>query len=98
MAKTKLLYPGLSYRIIGFIYQIYNDLGFGYQEKYFQRALEAELAESGLRIRREQPYEIKYKSRSLGRYFVDFVVDEKIALEVKVARALHKRYLLQLLS
>ena len=36
---NKVIYPELSYKIIGIIFEVYNDLGYGYQEKYYQRAI-----------------------------------------------------------
>jgi len=38
--ENRLVYPDLSYKIVGILYDVYNDLGYGYQEKYYQRALE----------------------------------------------------------
>lgn len=39
---SKLIYPELSYKIIGIIYKVYNELGPGYQEKYYQKAIALE--------------------------------------------------------
>ncbi|MBI4946838.1 MAG: hypothetical protein HY840_10625 [Bacteroidetes bacterium] len=38
--KSDLLYPELSYAIVGCAYDVYNELGFGHHEKYYQRAPE----------------------------------------------------------
>lgn len=35
---TELLYKELSYKIVGVLFNIYNELGYGYQEKYYQKA------------------------------------------------------------
>ena len=39
--RADLIYPELSYKIIGILFEVYNDLGAGYQEKYYQRAIAA---------------------------------------------------------
>jgi len=39
----KLVHKDLSYKIIGLIFKVFNKLGYGYQEKYYQRALALEL-------------------------------------------------------
>jgi len=38
-----LVYPELSYKIIGSIFEVFNNLGYGYQEKYYQKAIAKEL-------------------------------------------------------
>ena len=98
MPRQALVYPDLSYKVVGLIFQVYNDLGFGYQEKYYQRALASALGESKLSFRRENPYEIDYKGKLIGKYFVDFVIEEKIALEIKVSKGIYRRHLTQLLG
>jgi GxxExxY protein len=98
MSSKPLIFAEESYQIVGLLFEIYNKLGFGYQEKYYQRAFMSALQESGLSFKREQSYRIGYKSRVIGRYFVDFVVDNKIAVEIKVADGIYKQHLNQLLS
>ncbi len=89
--KTNLIYPDLSYQLMGLIFKVYNNLGYGYQEKYFQRALNEEFKTSGLAIQKEVKVPIMYNGRILGRYFVDFVVENKIAIEIKVGKEFYPR-------
>ncbi|EKE21357.1 MAG: hypothetical protein ACD_7C00270G0006 [uncultured bacterium] len=44
---AKLIYPKLSYDIVGALYEVYNTIGNGLQEKYYQKALVRELEEKG---------------------------------------------------
>ena len=39
MQRDDILYPELSYQIIGALFEVFNELGYQYQEKYYQRAL-----------------------------------------------------------
>ena len=39
LKRKDLIYPDLCYRIIGILFDVYNELGIGYQEKYYQRAI-----------------------------------------------------------
>lgn len=81
---AKLLYPELSYQIVGAVFSVYNNLGYGYQEKYYQRSLAKELEKARLQYRREHKVVIKYRGTVIGRYFIDFVVERSVVVELKV--------------
>ena len=93
-----LIYPELSYKIIGTLFEVYNELGGGYQEKYYQRAIGKELENRCIRFTEQLPIELSYKGESLGRYFLDFLIEEKIILEIKSASKLYPRDIKQVLG
>lgn len=96
--SSKVLYPALSYQIVGAVYTVYNKLQYGYQEKYYQRAIAKEFEALGLPFRREFKVPLSYRSGVIGRYFIDFVVDGKVAIELKVAEDFYEKYVNQLLA
>jgi GxxExxY protein len=49
-----LVYPELSYKIIGIAFKVFNKLGYGYQEKYFQRAMALDFDKEGIKYEREK--------------------------------------------
>lgn len=79
----KVIYKELSYRIIGVLFDVYNDLGYGYQEKYYQRAIEKYFKAAGINFLRQVPYKIMAKGELIGRYYLDFLIENKIVLEIK---------------
>jgi GxxExxY protein len=81
--SDKVIYKELSYEIIRILFNVYNNLGYGYQEKYYQKALEVEFQKMGMKYKPQCPYLIRYKGKILGRYFIDFIIDDKIVLEIK---------------
>lgn len=81
--QDKIVYKDLSYRIIGIMFDVYNNLGSGYQEKYYQRAIELALLKENIRFRPQCPYRIIYKEKIIGRYFMDFIIDDRMVLEIK---------------
>ena len=82
--NADLIYPELSYQIIGISFKIFNKLGYGFQEKYYQRAFAKEFDIIGLKYEKEKIINIKYDNKFLGRYLLDFVIDNKIVVELKV--------------
>ena len=83
LKNSKVLYPELSYKIIGILYDVYNTLGFGYQEKYYYRAIKEGLVSNKLAVKEQAHIPLQYKNSKIGRYFVDFIVEDKIVLELK---------------
>lgn len=78
-----VIYPELSYRIVGCAYTVYNELGSGYLEKYYQRALKLEFDKQNLNYQEQVPLKLTYNSQSIGRYIADFVIENQILVELK---------------
>ena len=95
--KNKLVFPELSYRLIGVCFRVFNTLGWGFPEVHYQKALAKEFETASIRNRREVYIPILYKGNVISRTFVDFIVEDTIILELKVVRKLayvHTRQLL----
>ncbi len=82
----KVILPELSYKIVGAAFGVFNELGWGFTEKDYQRALVEELQSSGLEFQREVYIPLEYKAKNIGKYFADFIVDRKILLELKAVQ------------
>lgn len=93
-----LVYPELSYKVIGLCFECYNKLGYGYQEKYYQRAFSQLLKRDKFLFKREQKHVIRFEGGIIGRYFIDFVIDNKIVIEFKVAEQFHNTFRTQVLG
>lgn len=80
----ELVYPKLSYQIVGLAMEVHNELGNIFQEKHYQRLFEEKLKKLGCPHEREKKIEAKTKDNCVvGDFFVDFVIDNKILLEFK---------------
>ena len=91
----------LSYIIIGVLYDVYNELGFGYQEKYYYRAIKLKLLAKALQVKEQLLTRIVIEGKIIGRYFLDFLVSnekEKIVLEIKVANEVYPQHLRQVIG
>jgi GxxExxY protein len=81
--KIKLIYPEECYQIIGICFEVYNKLGYGYKEKFYQQAIEEILREKQINFQREPRVKVKFKEKDLGIYYFDFLVFNKIVVEIK---------------
>jgi GxxExxY protein len=95
---AELIYPELSYQIVGILYKVYNQMGGGYQEKYYQQAVKRELFMQKIPYLEQVRTEINYNGKSIGRYYLDFIIDHKIVLELKIAPIFTKRDVMQVLN
>ena len=80
------------------LFNVHNSLGRNFQEKYYQRAIEIEFRNLKIPFEREKVVKLEYKGEGIGRYFIDFVVDRKIALEVKAADFFRVDFVIQVLA
>ena len=83
--KQKLVYPELSYKLLGVCFDVHTELGGKYQEKYYQRAVEIRLQELNIPYKKELVVDLEFSGKKIGKYFLDFVIDGKIVLELKAA-------------
>src|SRR3989344_4718542 len=94
----KLIEKDLSYKIVGILFDVYNSLGGGYQEKYYERAIAKELTVNKIGFKEQIHVPLSYKGDSIGRYFLDFLIENKIVLEIKVGSKFYVRDIKQVLS
>mgnify|MGYP001604295094 CR=1 FL=1 len=95
---TELIHKDLSYKIIGILYEVYNNFGPGYQEKYYQKAIKMALEKASIPYLEQVRADLEYKGKFIGRYYIDFVVNYKIVLEIKVSVNFSKRDIRQVLG
>ena len=70
-------------RIIGSAIEVHRILGPGLLESMYDTALCIELDDRGLKYARQVRIPAHYKGRSLGNYFVDFIVEDMVVVEIK---------------
>lgn len=78
-----VFYKELSYQIVGILFEVYNSIGYGYLEKYYEKAIEKCLIDASIEYRRQAPYKIRFRGEVVGRNYIDFIINNKIVLEIK---------------
>lgn len=88
----------LTYLINGAIFEVNRQLGAGFLEKVYEKALLVELLDRGLKTENQVPIKVTYKGREVGEYYADIVVENKVILEIKSIDSLQKIHEAQLLN
>ena len=83
MNENDLIYGDLTRKVIGAIFEVHNNLGSGLLEKHYQKALAEEFKQRGVKFVEQYAVNLDYKSISIGKYFLDFLIEDKLVLEIK---------------
>lgn len=96
---NKYLYQELTGRIIHCCMDVHNELGCGFLEKVYQEALEIVLKEEGINYEREKHLPIQFRGTILQcDYIADFVIDNKVIVELKAVSALDPLFEAQVIN
>ncbi|MBI4086249.1 MAG: GxxExxY protein [Candidatus Liptonbacteria bacterium] len=95
---AELVEKELSYKIVGVFFSVYNGLGGGYQEKYYQRAVAKEFQAVGLKFIEQINIPLSFRGSPLGRYLLDFLVEDKVVVEIKASNQFYDRDIKQVLG
>ncbi|OGY97600.1 MAG: hypothetical protein A3A43_02130 [Candidatus Liptonbacteria bacterium RIFCSPLOWO2_01_FULL_56_20] len=95
---ANLVEKDLSYKVVGILFGVYNGLGGGYQEKYYQRAIARELRRQGIEFKEQLVMPLEFGGQPIGRYFLDFLIEDRMVLEVKATSRFYFRDVKQVLA
>lgn len=88
----------ITQRIIGVFYEVYNDLGYGFLESVYQKALGLALGSVGLSVCNKIKISVWFRGTQVGHFEGDMLVENCVLLELKAARTLDSSHQAQLLN
>jgi GxxExxY protein len=96
---SEIIFKKESYKIVGLCMEVHNNLGAGFLEIVYKDALELEFQRLGIPYEREKKYEVNYKGLILPhKFYADFVVMDKIILEVKAVQGIPDDFIAQAIN
>lgn len=94
-----LIYPELSNKILGLAIQLHREMGCGFREKVYQDAFEVLLKENMIPYEREKHIDLMFHGVILEHdFFYDFLVDNKIGVELKAVSEIIGEYEAQIIN
>ena len=81
--NTNIIYSDLSYEVMGAIFEVHKELGPGFLESVYEKALLLELTNRGMKVDVEKVFDLTYKGKKVGTHRLDLIVEDKIVVELK---------------
>ncbi len=91
-------YGELTKKIIGCAFEVQNNLGCGFLEKVYHKALTSEFNHKGLKVDSNKSIKIFYKEKEVGLYIPDFIIEDKVIVELKTVDFLTKTHVAQVIN
>lgn len=95
LKRKDLIYPALCYQLIGVLFEIYNELGYGHKEIIYQKAMANLLKKMGISFKEQIYNPITFKGDNIGKNYFDFLIEDKIIVELKRGNYFHKAHIEQ---
>ena len=84
--ETKLQNADVTEKIIGAAFAVYGELGYGFLESVYQKAMQVDLHQAGLKCEIECPIKVKYRNVIVGDFRADLFVNDVVIVELKTAK------------
>ena len=94
----RFIHEELTRKIIGTFYEVYNELGYGFLESVYHKAMVIALRRAGLKVDPSYPVPVFFRGESVGEFIADIVVEDNVILELKAARTLESAHESQTLN
>jgi GxxExxY protein len=88
----------ISEQVIGCVYSVANELGPGFLEGVYEKALCSELIGLGLEVERQKQLDVLYKGTVVGKYYADILVENRLLVEVKAVSRLLPEHKAQVIN
>lgn len=95
MGDNRSMNDPLSFSIIGSAMKVHRELGHGFQEVIYQRCLAIEFEKNGLKFSREKECNIYYDGQIVGTRRADFIINDKMIVELKAIINIEDIHLVQ---
>jgi GxxExxY protein len=91
-------FKDITEKIISCAIKVHSLLGPGLLENLYEEAMEHELKSRGIEYKRQKELEIKYKGNPIGNYRLDYLIENKVIVELKCIEAIKGIHFAQVLT
>lgn len=98
LRRKDIVYPELSYKILGVLFDVWTTVGPGHKESFYQKAVASGLQNAGIKFVQQLPEKVYYQGNRIGIYYFDFLIEDSVVLELKVREYFSKQDIQQVYS
>ena len=73
----------LTYRIIGAAMAVHNEIGYGFKEEVYEKALQVKLNQEGVGAERQYPVSVRFEGEQVAIFYLDLFAEGQVVIEVK---------------
>ena|SRR3989338_3718963 len=95
---NEMIHEKLTEKIIEACFEVINELGAGFLESVYEKALLIVLKEKRLKAEHQVPLSVKFRGKSVGDFFADILVEGAVILELKAVSKLSPEHSAQLIN
>lgn len=93
-----LKHGDITQAVIGCAFDVMNELGAGFLESVYEKAMILALQHKGVTVVAQHPVKVHFRGECVGDFFADLFVDEKVIVELKAVKALSPEHQAQIIN
>ncbi len=91
-------YEEITKQVIGCAFDVINELGTGFLESVYEKSLLLTLRQKGLSVVSQHPITVRFRGESVGDFFADLLVEDKVIVELKAVKAIAPEHQAQIIN
>ena len=95
---TDYQFGDITEKIIGCAFEVINELGVGFLESVYEKAMLIALQDKGIRVVSQQPVQVHFRDRIVGEFYADLLVEGKVIVELKAVKAIAPEHQAQIIN
>ena len=93
-----MVHEELTEKILKACFEVINELGNGFLESVYEKALVIVLTGLGLKVQTQVPLKVMFRGHTVGEFFPDIIVEDSVIIELKAVKALAPEHLAQVMN
>jgi GxxExxY protein len=95
---SKLQHEVITKKIIGCAFEVINELGSGFLESVYEKALLIALTDAGLPAQSQQAIHVIFRNKNVGNFYTDLLVENKVLVELKTVKSIIPQHEAQIIN
>jgi len=98
MSEEELIHKELVYEVVGCAMKVHRELGYGFLEKVYENSMMVLLNKKNIKAKQQFPVSVHFENVVVGEYFADFMIEDKILVELKAVEKITNVHFAQVLN